>query len=121
MSWDFYDVRTIKATRKDRQCVCCSIKIPKGSGCIYQSGKYDGDLVSQYVCHNCNNLYNEYANDMGNDYETWDEIYEYLREQLTYKHCEVCGHYYKEDGECNISKDSPMVRLRCTKEGAIGR
>jgi len=118
MGWDFYSFQTIKSTKKDHQCVCCSIKIPKGSSCIYQSGKYDGDLVSQYVCHNCNNLYNEYSADMGNDYEMWDEICEYLRERLIEKHCEVCGDYDKENRECGIAEDSPpMMRLRCPKEG----
>jgi hypothetical protein len=80
---DFTDSKIVKAN-KDHKCEFCTETITKGTKCEFNSGKFDGNMFSYYMCDRCVNFINthkEVREDISQwgfeygDYESWLDWY----------------------------------------------
>lgn len=79
MSWEFFDSRIVKRTRKDHKCIYCGRTIPKGSKDVFNwGGKCDGDMQNSYACHWCNEHSQDLCDDDGYIGDFWDSLREYI-------------------------------------------
>jgi len=77
MSHEFYESNDVKKTRKPHPCHLCYQDIPKGSECLYEKGKWDGDFFSRYSHNECSSKWIEL--NKGENSEEWimlDELEE---------------------------------------------
>ena len=78
MSMEFYSSKDIKKTRKAHKCEHCFLSIPKGSTCLYEAGKWEGDFFSHHTHNECANEYkdiNKYT-DCGDEWLPLDQMQE---------------------------------------------
>lgn len=50
---ELYKTKEIKKTRKDHWCYGCSLFIPKGASCHYETGIFDGVFFAHHLCIPC--------------------------------------------------------------------
>ena len=53
MSQSFSNQRKVNKTRKPHRCTGCRKRFPAGSWLWYQSGVWDGEFYSGYMCQPC--------------------------------------------------------------------
>ena len=70
---EFGGSRDIKKTRRDHTCDHCGLMIPKGFGCSYWAGKYDGDFQSVYEHHECAHEYREINHDSDDEWMRFED------------------------------------------------
>lgn len=66
---EFYRYKNINKTRKYHRCHLCELDIPKGSKCLYEAGKYDGEFFNRYSHNECAKLWS----DMNSSAHYWDD------------------------------------------------
>ena len=116
MSWEFFNSKDIKHTRKKHQCILCGRKIPIGKPAFNYSGKYDGDMQNSYICMFCKENIelsrDEEISDWGQEFSDW------LYEQDFMK-CK-CGERYSLDWTwVNNHEDIEIECGECEKQWAI--
>jgi ribosomal protein S27E len=121
MSWEFFDSRIVKQTRKDHRCAVCGRIIPKGSKDIYNwGGKWDGDMQNSYACHWCHEHSKDLCDDDGYIIDLWDSLREYIFEELfdKYRECDcVDEHGYAGNIEAELEGNYLVFKCEdCGKE-----
>ncbi len=99
---EFWNVKKVKP-RKNHRCDVCGKVIAIGEHCMYESGKFDGDFQSLYLCMRCYDIKEHYCHenrDYVSDYG-WNStnIIEDIRER-------ICT-------ECDLRKDCPYKYSKC--------
>lgn len=81
-------------TRKPHRCHLCRLDIPTGTQCFYESGKWDGDMVSRWSHFECAEHWKQI-----NDNAFYDNAF-YDEEWLPFKEmsdvCELNFHQWQE-------------------------
>ena len=102
---DFWSIKKVK-TRKEHKCDICKEKIPRGTLCVYECGKFFGDFNSLYLCNQCYELKEQYCHEnreyvQMDGWRSEDIIYD-MRENSCYecdKH-DNCPYKYYECVKC---------------------
>ena len=80
MNWDFYNSKDV-LTRKKHFCHLCNIEIKPKTKCFYESGKFDGDMVSRWSHFECAEKWKDMNiqehNDEWIEFYLMDEVYPY--------------------------------------------
>ena len=85
MSQSFANERKINKTRKEHQCFGCNKKFSAGSRLWYQSGVWDGDFYSSYMCGPCRQeLYRGDYADGFSEGDLWSARYERVKDYINY-------------------------------------
>lgn len=103
---EFYN-STYKTAKKDHICEVCQRKISVGEKYEYQCGKYDGSFFARHYHIECNNVMQDFWNDVDTDF-CYDEVREWWREGF----CEECKLNIDNGGNCESDLDR---RVWCTK------
>jgi hypothetical protein len=75
MSWDFFNVKTVKAA-KPHSCEQCGRQIAVGTVHEYAAGKFDGDFNAYREHLECRAAWTEYSKEE----LRWDETAPFLRD-----------------------------------------
>lgn len=122
----FWNSKKVKKTRKIHKCEFCFRTIQTGKSCNYESGIYEGEFQSYYMCDRCIEFISKHDIDLSDGFcggEFWDCVqntnlldcpkcrsphHDYLKcseDGLKYKlECNSCGEEYEVDlsfGEIN--------------------
>jgi hypothetical protein len=109
---EFGNTIVIKKTRKDHNCVCCGIKIPRGSNCHYTAGKFGGDFCAYYTCLACEQWVEAHKKELDNPFY-WEDVAEMMLEEARDKCRSQCNHWDKDAEECEFEPNLPLENLRC--------
>jgi hypothetical protein len=103
----------VKKTRKDHHCVCCGIKIPKGTSCTYDAGIFEGDFQSQYICDDCQKWVNDNRDRLDDDGFYWESVCEMLWDDLRETCKDECVFWDSENRECSFEPKCPAKFGKC--------
>lgn len=79
---ELYRNKNINKTNKHHKCHLCDLDIPKGSNCLYEAGKYDGEFFSRYSHNECH----IYWQDLNSDTYSEDEWVQFRDMAEVYPH-----------------------------------
>lgn len=102
---DFWSIKQIR-TRKEHRCYICKKKILRGSLCMYESGKFEGEFSSFHLCNKCYELKEHYCAENRehvrcDGWNVQDIIYD-MRENSCYncKKHDICKFNYDDCVKC---------------------
>jgi len=110
MSWEFYNCKDIKATKKEHTCMVCDRKIPIGQPAYNIAGKYEGEMQTDYTCMFCRNHEIGFNDD---DFSS-DCFTDWLREQDFMK-CSNCNSEQRYDFDWGWDMPAENIVIECTE------
>jgi transcription elongation factor Elf1 len=114
----FWNSKKVKKTRKIHRCEFCTRKIPIGSSCSSESGVYEGDFQSYYLCNRCNTYINSKEIDLEDGF-SYGDFFDFIYESGKLD-CPACGSYRRRDTEWSDNKLScNIVCDKCDNEYTV--
>lgn len=83
---EFYN-SYIRTARKSHKCEYCQKEIMVGEKYSYESGKFDGDFFTRYLCVLCYKILNAYMYDADDDIFDWRDVSDFLSQNYCDKLC----------------------------------